>query len=218
MKKFTILPLVAILFSFSSLNAQITKGSLFLGGNINVSLSHPKADDNSENYNADNFNFSPTIGKVIKDNLVFGAGLTYAYTKYSYGPANNISSQKVNSYGANIFLRRYSTIGKGFSIYLEGSLGGNYSKSDNTPNLNSNNFKRTSFGLGATPGISYTITKKLQLETGLSQVFGIAYSHEKGDKGGYNNDSPYKNNSFNLYTSLNSNFLSSVYFGFRFLL
>ena len=68
--------------------------------------------------------------------------------------------------------------------------------------------------LGADPGISYAISKKLQLETGFNQIINVSYSHEKGDKVGPDNV-PYKSNTFNLRTSLNNTFLNNVYLGFR---
>jgi len=217
MKKLYILSVIAILISFSVVNAQINKGSLFLGGNIGFNSSHSVADDNSVSYKQDGFTISPTIGKAIKENLILGAGLIFFYNKYRQGPTNINDYQKSNGYGANVFLRRYKGIGKNFYIFLEGTLGGNYTKSYNSPLTSYNNYKRTSFGLGATPGISYAVSKRLQLELGLNQILSVDYTHEKGDKG-VNYGVPYKSNSFSITTSLTNSYLSSVYFGFRLLL
>ena len=206
--------MLSFLFSVSILHAQISKGSLFLGGNINFYSSDNSADDNSIGYKQDVFTVSSVIGKVIKNNLVLGAGLGYSHTKYRQGPTNIPNDQKSNGYSGNVFLRKYMGLGKNFYIYLESALGARYDKSDNSPiNLN-NNYKTISVSLGVTPGISYAISKKLQIETGFNQLLSIGYSHEKGNK----NPSysvPYKTNTFSVSTGFNNSYFSSIFFGFK---
>jgi hypothetical protein len=182
MKKILTLPVLSLLFSVSILHAQISKGSLFLGGNFNFYSSHNSADDNSAGYKQDVFSFSPVTGIVIKDDLVLGVGLSYSHTKYSQGPAATPDNQKSNGYGGTVFLRKYKTLGRNFYFFLESALGISYDKSDNTPLALYNNFRTTSFGLGIIPGISYAICKKLQIEAGFNQLLGVRYSHERGDK------------------------------------
>jgi hypothetical protein len=219
MKKISILPLLAFLFSFSTVQAQITKGSLFLGGSINFNMIQNKADSISQSSNQIGFTFSPVLGKAIKDDLIFGGSLIYSYNKYGL----EHQAQKSYGYGAGVFLRKYKSIAKGFYIFLEGDLTGRYDKSDNFQQVvYGGNYKGASFSLSASPGISYAISKKLHLEMGLNQLVGLGYSSGKGDRYYFDGSTPLltriKTTSFGINTSLSNGYMSSISFGFRVLL
>ena len=216
MKKIFIPALSCFLFSASFLQAQISKGSLFLGGNIGLYSSQSHTESGNTKYDQTSFNVSPVIGKGIKENLIFGVNLFYSYTKFKQNLPVSTGTQAVNGYGAGVFLRKYKSIGKGFYIFLEGDLSGRYDKTDNSPLTAFNNYKRTSIILAADPGISYAISKKLHLETEFSQIINVYYSNEKGDKLG-SDSLPYKTKTFNFGTSLTNTFLNNVYLGFRLL-
>src|SRR5215213_1376453 len=114
MKK-SILLLSLSFYFFSSVNAQITKGSIFLGGDIGASTQ--KSESMSVLNKQSGFSISPVVGKAIRENLVFGIELSYAFSKTQYTD----QEQKINSYGSGIFLRKYKPIGKsGFYIFLHG--------------------------------------------------------------------------------------------------
>lgn len=65
------------------------------------------------------------------------------------------------------------------------------------------------------PGLSYSISRKLHLETGFNNLLNINYSNEKNQ---YRNPatSTTRTNRFSIGTSLNN--LSSLYVGFRVLI
>jgi hypothetical protein len=84
-------------FSITIANAQIPKGAVWLGGTINY------YESKSEEYNSkqQTLNIRPAIGYVVKENSVVGIQLNFSKSKYE--PSN----QDQNSYGADIFMRRY---------------------------------------------------------------------------------------------------------------
>jgi len=213
MKKILTLSVLPFLFSVSILHAQISKGSLFLGGNISGSTVKTESTQPNVTSKQNGLTISPVIGFAVKENLVFGADASYSFFKTDqvYGQY----TQKQYSYGAGVFLRKYKPIGKGFYLFLQGRLGGRYDENKYTPGVSANNTKRFTTTFGGYPGVSYAINRKLQLETGFNNLLSLNYYHETGknlDGSGYS----YKSNGFNIATSLDN--LSSLYIGFRLLI
>lgn len=216
MRKLQILIIAAALFITYPLNAQIKKGSVFLGGNIGGSTQKTSRDGTTINSH-DGLNISPVIGKAIKENLILGADAGFGfYENNSSGPWP-YTDQRNNSYGAGIFIRKYKPIGKsGFSMFLQGGFDINYNRNKyNNPPPYFDKTELYSIGISTYPGISYTISKRLQLETGFNNLLGLSYFTEKREVSGV---SPYteKTNGISISSSLNN--LSSLYLGFRVLI
>ncbi len=112
--------LFIVLFSivFSRSYAQISKGSIFLGGQINFT-SYSISGMNSQKSNS--FTFSPAIGKAIKDNMVVGVDITYAHVQ---GDQDTVPlNETTDVFGAGVFMRRYVPLGKGFYVFGQGRFG-----------------------------------------------------------------------------------------------
>jgi len=162
-------------------------------------------------YEQKGLTIAPVFGKVIKENLVLGidAGISF----YNTNQNDAGIKQKQDSYTSGIFLRQYKSIGKGFYLFLQSRLGYRFEKYDyTTAGLSTNNYKRHTIGLTATPGISYAVGKRLHLETGLGNLFYLTYSHENGI-GYYSTAGKYKANTFNAGVDLNA--FNTLYVGFR---
>src|SRR5437763_127898 len=96
-------------------NAQIKKGEVLLGGGVNYNTSSAGSTTGKTN----SFYISPSVGRAVEDNIIVGLNLFYSH-------ANQNNFYNSNSYGVSVFVRKYKPLGNsGFSIYLEGSLGGN---------------------------------------------------------------------------------------------
>jgi len=196
-------------------NAQVKKGSIFLGGDIGGSSIKTEASGSA--FNKRNVVFvSPVLGKAIKDNLVFGGSLDIGFFEDEYTSVYN--SQKSNSYGVGFFLRKYKPLGNsGFFIFVQGSLNGSYSRDQQEDPNSSIKYAARRYGVSfsAYPGISYAVTKKLHLETGFNNLLNLGYWHEKRTS-----DTPtavtYKSSGVSISSSLNN--FSSLYLGFRVLL
>ncbi|MGZ8549103.1 MAG: hypothetical protein ACXWV2_00515 [Chitinophagaceae bacterium] len=214
MKK-TLLAIITVSLLVCSANAQIKKGSVFLGGDISGSTQKTKSGDVTTN-KQNGINISPVFGKAIKENLVLGvnAGLGIYDNKY---PAGNNTNFKTNSYGAGVFLRKYKNIGtNGFYLFVQGGLGVNYMTQEHEGPFaaNFNELKRISVGINAYPGLSYAVSRKLHLETGFNNLLTLNYFHDKLETGSPVTTS--KTNGFSIASSLN-NATSYLYLGFRLL-
>ncbi len=212
-KKSLLIATIASMTFFYS-NAQIKKGAIFLGGDIGGSAQKTKTNITTTDKQT-GITISPVWGKAIKENLILGANAGFNfYTNDNTGTASN---QKQNSYGLGIFLRKYKQVGKsGFSLFFQGGIGSSYyTLKTKGPAAYFDDIKRYNITVNAYPGISYTVNKKLQLETGFNNLLTLNYYTEKRDIGG---GSPLKSktNGFNISSSLNN--LSSLYVGFRVLL
>lgn len=201
--------LIAVLFSVL-VNAQIKKGSVFLGGDISAATQKTETGPTTSKQSV--VTISPVFGKAIKDNMVLGADLLYGHYDYE-----STSEQKVDIYGAGIFLRKYKPIGSsGFYIFLQGRAGYRLQKNEvdaNTPAVSV--AKSHSVSLSIYPGLSYAVSKRLHLETGFNNLVSIAYSKDTQTSG---NPVVSKSQSsgFSISSSLNN--VSNLYLGFRVLL
>ncbi|MEJ0102913.1 MAG: hypothetical protein WDO19_10295 [Bacteroidota bacterium] len=212
MKKILTLSVLSFLFSVSILHAQISKGSLFLGGNISGSTVKTESTSPNATSKQNGLAISPVVGFAVKENLVFGADVGYSFFKTDqvYSP----SIQKQYSYEVGVFLRKYKPIGKGFYLFLQGHLGGRYDETKYSPGTGTNNTKRFTTTFSGYPGVSYAVNRKLQLETGFNSLLSLNYYHETGEN--LNSGYSYKSNGFNIATSLDN--LSALYIGFRLLI
>lgn len=215
MKKKIYLPAIVIAFFVIPSFAQIKKGAIFLGGDIGGSTQKATYSNSTDVSKQNGLNISPVYGKAIKENLVLG--LSASINIYNNKSTGSGSEVKQNSYGAAVFIRKYKPIGKsGFSLFAQGDLGYSYSNSKNNPqSTNYSINKRNNVGINLFPGISYTISRKLQLETGLANLLSLNYTTQKQDNGGA---IPYstKANGFSFGSSIDGT--SLVYIGFRLLI
>lgn len=212
----TLLFTLALFFSISSL-AQIKKSSVFLGGNVGFSsYMSTNTTNNLNNNKLTGISISPVIGKAVKENLIVGFDLSYGYNKN-----DNIGNADVTinkNYGLGFFVRKYKPLGKSdFSIFLQGRLGAGYStRLRNYNTIYKDEFNQFIIDASLYPGISYNVSKKLQIEAGFNNLVGISYSSGKGEVTGQSPRS-YSQKVFSLSSSLN-NFNSALSLGFRLLL
>lgn len=159
--------------------AQIKKGTVFIGGNIGFSNQTAKSSDTL--YLAITsgamFNINPSFGLAIKDNLVFGINLGYGYQKNNYYSSSPAYYNKLNQYSAGVFLRKYKALGSGFSIFGQASLSYSYSKNTYSPSDGVQLIKNYGESLSFYPGIAYTFCHHWQLETSLTNLLHVNYNH-----------------------------------------
>lgn len=216
----------AFLLFTTAVNAQITKGDLFLGGTVGYSQGNAK---NTNDYFSGvptkqrAFTITPAIGKVIRTNLVLGVQaniLTQNQTYENYAANNQVTKFKNENYGGGVFLRKYVPLGKNFYFFGQGISEYNVFKSSQILNINQAYIKGNgwSINVSAYPGLAYAITKKFHIETGFYNLVMIGYSHSNVENKNFNTGtiSSSKGNSFNFSTSLATNGGFGV--GFRLLL
>lgn len=205
-----ILLLSTILFSIAaSSNAQLTKGKVLLGGSISYA--------NSSDGGSNSFYSNVQAGKFVKDNTVFGVGISYSTYKYEVANTNPAT------YGLNIFYRKYKPIIKDLYFFAEVSGGYSYSRVYyGIYRPGSDGYRNVSNGgsINLTPGISYSLWKHLQVELIMQNLAYVNYSSIKTiyTTSGPLAATPAKQNIFNAGVNLNSNFVGNLGIGFKFLL
>src|ERR1700694_2437724 len=155
MKLFTLLSIPA-LFIFSSAVAQINKGSVLLGGNIQGSMFKQ-----SGMRTTSSIDFRPAAGMAVKSNLIAGVLLVYSNGKNS---PNGNYYDKYRTYGGGLFLRKYHPLGKNFYLFGEGQMYYTYFKgmlaATTTPPPTSLQYgeKVNALQMSLTPGLSYAVS------------------------------------------------------------
>ena len=194
-------------------HAQLKKGDILLGGNVNFSKQtvNPVSANNPVDQTI--FSFTPSVARAVKDDLLVGLNLTYTYSKMKSGAPAYITAQ--DGYGLGVFVRKYKTLGAGFALFAEGDLGGMYQLSRSYPDGGTKPpaDKSYSINAGFYPGIAYFISKHVQLETGLQNMGYIQYTHAKTGQG----VPEVKSTTFAVGSSLNQA-LNNLVVGFKWIL
>ncbi len=206
-----------LLISFFScsllVNAQIKKGSILLGGQINFSHSSLEQPIQGYKQKVNSGNISLSGGKAINDNSVIGLNLQFGSSNNYYSGAPS-TKQKFTSYGAGIFYRKYKTLAKDFYFFLEGGLNYYYSNS-NSKDSSGNEIQKVTQSdveLNLAPGISYKVLKNLHLEISLPRMFSIDYGESKTSQQQFVSN---KTDGISFSTNLNSGLLNNLSVGFR---
>jgi hypothetical protein len=201
--------------------AQIKKGTILLGGQIgggNEKGTFTGAPVNTD-YKKNSVNFSVSAGKAIKENKVVGIYGGFGFVKYEYPPNVFYQNAKNSSYSAGVFYRQYKSLANKFYIFGEAGLGyyGSVRKSnfDNTGAI-IQTLKTNGITFGLTPGTSYQVCKKMQVELTIPALLSISYQSVKET---YNNSTQTgKINSFSADVNTQPSFFNNIAIGFKFTL
>ncbi len=209
--KTKILLLFAILF-FAAFNsgAQITGGKYLLGGS--ASYYNSSTDNNNSAF------LNLQFGKVIKLNTVVGITGSLSASKNHNG--NDV--YKVYQYSAGIFYRKYKPIleklyffGEVDAVFQHGRNYGTYFYNVGQSLLTNSNGAQLNF----IPGLSYGVSKKMQIELTMPNLASVSYARIKTiDSQLPPGVLPQKGNTFLANINLNSSLLNNFGIGFKFLL
>jgi hypothetical protein len=171
MKKLTLLIAIALFF-LSSIQAQISKGSVWLGGNIGFSNSK---NETGESFKNNYYSISPAIGVAIKENLILGLQFNYDRSVFK----TEFNDQTIEHYGVDLFERKYWTIVKRFYAFGQFDLGYTKEKQKSIYGTSKEEINGWALSLGAGPGLSFELSRRFQLETLLSDLFYLSYGKSK---------------------------------------
>ncbi len=197
-----ILPAIFIITVTTTVNAQIKKGALLLGGQLSFSSqksenASPGQTGSSSNY----FTISPAFGKAVKENLLVGADIAFSHGE---NQLSAVQEQVSNTYGAGFFIRKYKELGKVFYLFGQARVGGAHGQqvyADLTSPNNAATVKSLYLQLALYPGVSYTLSRKLQVEAGFNNLALIGYQHTKQTSP---NGTNFSNNTVTASSSLSS--------------
>lgn len=211
---------VALFFITATAQAQVTKGKILVGGTIGYAqVSEENTDNNSSPTKQNYFIINPSVGNVIKENLVLGIEATISSINQKYEAPSFEAKNESRSYGGSLFVRRYVPLLKNF--YFFGQAAAGYSRSKTVQTYNNETYGKSQgwgAGINLYPGLAYAITKKFHVEAGLNNLAVIGYNHLNSENTNLNTEvvTLSESSSFNVSTSLGSNGGFSI--GFRFLL
>ncbi len=216
------LPFAFLLSLAINATAQIKKGTILLGGQIAGASGNNKQANQftEETVKIKSFVFGTSIGKAIKENNIIGINVGAGFTNYTFRRVGiDSSSSKSNSFNAGVFYRKYKKLAKDFYFFGETNVGFGVNKQYNLRNNFYNEYHRKAFStdLSITPGISYQVFKKMQLEVSLPNVVGAYYS-KSNDIETATSKKINTTNNFSLNTGLSNQLLSNLSLGFRLLL
>jgi hypothetical protein len=208
---------VFIIFLGSLSQAQIKKGSILLGGIVRYE--NHKSDDKSLAENKikeKQFEIGPTIGIAIRDNFVAGLELGYSNRKNEHESNYFQNDHKLDGYYANAVIRKYWNITSKFYAFAHGKAGYGRAKGKIEDKAGKDLLITKTWQVNAslTPGIAYSVSRKVQLESTFLPLFNINYGKEETEIPA--TDTKTKKNNFAVSSSLANGQQFSL--GIRFLL
>lgn len=217
---FSLFALTCVLTS----QAQINKSAVLLGGSIGYNKGKSETWQSSAKINT--FIFSPTIGVAVKENLVVGARFDYLkQTENNKYPASYNTNQDVDTknYGAGLFIRGYVPVINRLYVFGEGTASYTVLRATSTQSTtpatskSESKTKGYSTGLSFTPGVSFAVSKKFQIEGGFNSLFNVSYLKSKTNYNyGYGTVQSEKQELLSAGISHDDN--SMFYVGFRFVI
>ena len=196
-------------FLVSLASAQISKGSLWLGGNIGFSTGK---NTNGDNSNQSSYSISPSVGTAIKKNTILGVQALFDHNE-SEDP---LSEYTRSSSGGAIFIRQYWEVIN--RCYVFGNFSGSYlvTRQKQTYQNYATDSKAWTATLGASPGVAFSATNWLQLEAEFYNLFSASYSSADNHLTSQGTQSSYK--SHTTTAGINLENASSFTLGVRFLI
>ncbi len=174
--------------------AQIGQGSMMLGGSLGFSSAGGGtttatpggggASVSTDQTAVTNWNFSPTFGYFLTDNIAVGIRLGLGssnrgqVTSTDTKTTENISSFDLN---AELFGRYYMEVGTNLYFFGDAGLGfGSSSWTDRTPDptnvaalVDGNKNSMSSFGINIAPGLAFFPSEKWGIDFTLNRIIGF---------------------------------------------
>lgn len=191
-------------------NAQLNKGTWLLGGDFSLQLNSFR--DGNNKSETKGFSFSPVLARAVRQNIFWGGSISLGTYKNNAVSTGNTTNQ---FFGAGLFYRGYKPVSKKFYAFLQSGIAAGIAKDKfrQGPDYYYDE-KRTTAGLNITPGVSYSVNKKIFLESGLNNIASLNYFHSKTSGYNFGNTINRSSRGFGFSSSLGI-FTNSLYVGFR---
>ena len=189
-------------------HAQITKGTVLLGGTVAASTYTTKASSSKEKERG--FTLSPSIGFTVRENNVLGISLTYGHGTSKTSDVELTSNQ----FGGGLFYRRYFPLPKSFYLFGNGDARYRYAQSKSSSNTPSSSRREDKTGsLNIYPGIAYALNKRFHVEVAMNDLLSFGYTASRyhwSAPGNPSRDDRYKSLFFESRTNLSTNLVVGV--------
>jgi hypothetical protein len=215
MLKHYLLALLLMVFFCSS--AQIKKGSILLGGQLFYYNDKNETDNFTQSYQGGSIGVS--VGKAYKENRVAGFTIAFSPSKQdNIRNGNDTFNLNYHRFDIGVFLREYKRLAKDF--YFFGQIDAAFITSNQKEDYKrGGDLKATQKGgfISLTPGISYQVFTKMQLELTIPNILGLQYLVTKIDSQNLQVQSS-KRKQMSFYSNVNNNTsLGWLGVGFRFI-
>jgi hypothetical protein len=231
MKKRSLLAVALVFFSLLSQAQFIEKGKRILGGSLSLGFNaindSTQAGGNEVTIRNFSVSLSPSFGKAIKPDLVFGYFGSVGFNSYRLEQSQYFSENKSNGYhfGGGLFLEKFFSIGNRLAISGRLSGGADYSAFTNkffvqNAETQTNTSKNLSIGISLAPSLNFKLSRKLLVGLYANDFASIGFVKSSLESSGPNtNPSKSEHSSFSASTMFNyGKLLKDVSFSFRFLL
>lgn len=181
--KYTCLTVFILFLGFLA-KAQIKKGSILLGGIVRYENHKSEAETSTSKSRDKQFDIGPAAAIAIQDNLLIGIELGYSNRKNSSESNYTDVVEKHHGYYANAMIRKYWNITSKFYAFAHGSAGYGWSNGKAMDEKNNDVLRKTKYWVvNATlvPGIAYSVSRKVQLESTFLPLLSINYGKQKTD-------------------------------------
>jgi len=216
MERITLLSIIIFLFA-SIASAQITRGSVYLGGSIGGSTSKIQNSGSSEEGKSTSLSINPAVGVAVRNNLIAGVSLYYSHGKNEH--LSYTQNNRFNSYGGGFFLRKYYPLSNRFYLFGESGLGYSYDKWEylQTPgSIFTSVNKGSSVYATVFPGLAIHVTRSFYFEAAFNDLLTVGYSGSRSTSNNAGSISTSKRNDFLFQSSLTSG--SYLNIGVRFII
>jgi hypothetical protein len=214
-KIYAIAPLLLLSFF---LNAQIKKHSILLGGQLFYYNEKNKIDH--FNQKAESGSIGISLGKALRENFVAGINLNYSPLKLTnFFSGSDTVTTTYNRVDIGAFFREYKKLANDFNFFaqVEGAFIRANQKDNYTASGDVRATQRGGF-ISLTPGISYRVFKKVQLELTIPNILSAQYLVTKFDSQNPQIKSS-KREQILFYSNLNTNTpINWLGVGFRFII
>jgi len=182
MKKL-LLMVIACTF-FSTINAQVQKGTIILGGDINFNknnlsqqyTSHSSTSE-ADKFKTTHISISPQCGMFISEFLEVGLGIAYQQNKSKYIEGGSSSydddnqTVKTNQFLIYPYITKYGKIAEKlyFTSTLKVQFG--FGKHDDGRDRSTSESDISVFNINASPGLTYFISNKWSLKCTIGQLY-----------------------------------------------
>lgn len=215
MERFTLLTIAIFLFA-SITKAQITKGSIYLGGSIGASHVKQEVDNSTTEGKRSSILINPAVGIAVKDNLI--VGIDFDYSNSSSKKFLNYGDYKTTDWATGIFIRKYVPLVKRLYFFGQSNLNYNHYKYE-VPSTTSSYFSKTvqnTIEASFYPGLAFNVSKSFFIETTFPALVQIGYTRSTNTNNSYGSTVSTKEKGLFFSSQLsNSSYLN---FGVRFII
>ncbi|MCU0443279.1 MAG: porin family protein [Microscillaceae bacterium] len=173
MKKTAFIILAMVVFDWA--NAQIEKGSMYLGGSFGISSTTIQTNNNDRKVSS--FSLVPNFGYFVTDKISVGLGIGYEQSRNDLIPGVGTATDTRGLFIIAPAARYYVPLtSENFFFFAQFQVGFGFGNRKFEDRVGSATFtvesKSRSFGLGLSPGFAFFPTKKWAIELSFE---GISY-------------------------------------------